>query len=76
MKIKIFLNALFKSDARWDGKQEIFFIWPKYSPSAYFPGNMYSPWEKSTPQARIKRYKGKEQSLLLKTRITCITLFH
>ena len=29
MKNKIFLDALSKSDARWDGKQEFFFIWPK-----------------------------------------------
>ena len=28
IKNKIFLDALSKSDARWDGKQEIFFIWP------------------------------------------------
>ena len=27
----------------------------KYSPSTYFSGNMYSPWENSTPQARTKR---------------------
>ena len=29
IKNKIFLDALSKSDARWDGKQEFFFIWPK-----------------------------------------------
>ena len=29
IKNKIFLDALSKSDARWDGKQEILFIWPK-----------------------------------------------
>ena len=28
MNNKIFLDALSKSDARWDGKQESFFIWP------------------------------------------------
>ena len=28
MKNKIFLDALSKSDARWDGKQNFFFIWP------------------------------------------------
>ena len=27
-KNEIFLDALLKNDARWDGKQEFFFIWP------------------------------------------------
>ena len=31
IKNKIFLDALSKSDARLDGKQEIFLIWPKKS---------------------------------------------
>ena len=29
IKNKIFLDALAKSDARWDGKQEYYFMWPK-----------------------------------------------
>ena len=29
IKNKIFVDALSKSDARWDGKQEKNFIWPK-----------------------------------------------
>ena len=32
----------------------------KYSPSTYFLGNMKSPWERSTPQARTKDKEGKE----------------
>ena len=28
IKNKIFLDALAKSDARWDGKQEYYFMWP------------------------------------------------
>ena len=29
IKDKIFLDTLAKSDARWDGKQEYYFMWPK-----------------------------------------------
>ena len=29
IKNQIFLDALAKSDARWDGKQEYYFMWPK-----------------------------------------------
>ena len=28
IKNKIFLDALAKNDARWDGKQEYYFMWP------------------------------------------------
>ena len=28
IKDKIFLDVLAKSDARWDGKQEYYFMWP------------------------------------------------